>query len=384
MSSSRSRNIGRLAALLAVGACAALLAGCEVPGSVAETAAKKAKGGEAVPVLVAPVEVRSVPLQIQAIGNVESAATVAVKSRVDGQIMEAPIRDGQDVRRGQVLFQLDPRPFETQLRQAEATLARDRAQLEHALAQDKRYQELLARNFVSKDAYAQYQTNAEIARATVRASEAAVANAKLQLDYTTIRAPIDGRAGKVLISLGNMVKANDTAAMVTINQISPIYVSFAVPEQDLGAIRAAMAKHTLKVEAVPSDAGAKATEGELSFFDNTVDSTTGTVRVRAAFPNRDRVLWPGQFATATLVLGEQHDAIVVPSQAVQTGPKGQYVFLVTPDLRAKVRPVQVARIDGPISVIGKGLAAGDKVVTTGQLRLVDGTKVKLPETRGKS
>lgn len=352
------------------------LTGCSNNDAPAAAKSKADKGPPAAPVVVAEVTRQTVPLRVQAIGNVEPYTTVSVKARVDGQIVDAPFRDGQDVVKGQTLFQIDARPLQALLKQAEANLLRDKAQLERARSQEIRYKDLLAKNFVSPDAYAQFLTNVETAEATVRADEAAVETTKLQVEYATIRSPIDGRTGKIMIQLGNMVKANDTNPLVVINQVSPIYLNFAVPEQYLGAIRAAMAKHTLKVEASLTDSqGSAATDGELAFIDNAVDTTTGTVKLRARFPNQDKLLWPGQFATASLTLGEQQSAIVVPSQAVQTGPKGQFVFVVKPDLTAEQRAVLVERVDGAQSVIAKGLTPGEKVVTIGQVRLTPGIKV---------
>ena len=359
---------------------AAALSGCsnkDTPAAV--------KGPPAVPVVVAEVTQQTVPLRVQAIGNVEPYTTVSVKARVDGQIVDAPFRDGQDVVKGQPLFQIDARPLQALLNQAQANLLRDKAQLERARAQEIRYKDLLAKKFVSQDAYAQFVTNVETAEATVTADEAAVETAKLQLEYTTIRSPINGRTGKIMIQLGNMVKANDTKPLVIINQVSPIYLNFAVPEQFLGAIRAAMAKHSLKVEASLTDSqGGAATNGELAFIDNAVDTTTGTVKLRAMFPNQDKLLWPGQFATASLTLGEQQGAIVVPSQAVQTGPNGQFVFVVKSDLTAEQRAVVVERVDGAQTVISQGLTPGEKVVTIGQLRLSPGIKVNPNPASAKS
>ena len=361
-------GVALLAVLLGAGGC-----------SYHDLRAAEGKGkapAPAAPVLTAEVRQQRVPLRIQAIGNVEPYFTVALKARVDGQIVAAPFKDGQDVSKGQTLFQLDPRPFEAMLQQAQANLLRDKAQLERARAQEARYKDLLSKNFVSEDAYAQFRTNVETAEATARADEAAVETAKLQLEYATIRSPIDGRTGKIMIQLGNLVKANDTGPLVVINQVSPIYLSFAVPEQYLGAVRAATAKHQLKVEASLVDSqGSSVTDGDLAFIDNTVDTATGTVKLRAVFPNKEKLLWPGQFATATLTMGETLDAIVVPSQAVQTGPRGSYVFVVKPDMTVEQRPIAVDRVDGPRTVIAKGLAAGEQVVTTGQLRLINGSKV---------
>ena len=376
----------RLFAMVLSGAVISLLlttlTGCS--GKNSDATEKKAGGETAVPVVVAPVVKKTIPLRIQAIGNVEPYATVAIKARIDGQIVKVFFADGQEVVKGQPLFQLDPRPFEASLKQSEAALARDQAQLQRARAQEQRYKDLLQKNFISKDAYAQFLTNVDTAEATVRGDEAALENARLQLEYSTIRSPINGRTGKIMIQLGNLVKANDTNPLVVINQVSPVYLSFAVPEQYLGDIRKYMAMGKLPVQAQPSDSGGSAADGELAFIDNTVDTATGTVKLRATFLNKDRVLWPGQFATAVVTLHEQRDAVVVPSQSVQTGPKGQFVFVVKPDLIAEVREVVVERVDGAQSVIAKGLAAGEQVVTAGQSRLVPGVKVNPKTDTGKS
>jgi multidrug efflux system membrane fusion protein len=218
----------------------------------------------------------------------------------------------------------------------------------------------------------------------VRADEAAVENARLQTEYTVIRSPIDGRAGKILIQQGNLVKANDTVSLVVINQITPIYVSFAVPEQYLGIIRKYMATGKLAVEALPVGTTDGAASGTLAFVDNTVDTTTGTVRLRATFPNKDKTLWPGQFVTASLTLNEQQNAIVVPSQAVQTGPKGSFVYVVKPSMIAEMREITVERVDGAQTIIGKGLAASEQVVTSGQSRLIPGIRVSVKSDAKKS
>jgi multidrug efflux system membrane fusion protein len=330
-----------------------------------------------VPVTVGEVVQKTVPFQLKAVGNVETLATVNVKSRVDGQIVQVGIRDGQDVAKGQLLFQIDPRSFAAQLKQAEATLLKDQAQLTYASGQEKRYQDLLQKNFISREAYAQVKANLDAAQAVVKADNAALDNARLQLGYTTIRSPISGSAGKVLVSGGNLVKANDTVSLVVINQISPIYVSFAVPEQFGGQVRQRQAAGGLKVEALPRMSGAKPVEGQLAFIDNAVDATTGTLRLRAEFPNTDRVLWPGDFAETTLTLRQDNDAVVAPARAVQNGPRGTYVFVVQPDLKVAIRDVLVARTAGADAVVAKGLQAGEKVVTDGASRLTPTSMVKI-------
>src|ERR1039457_5020105 len=338
---------------------------------------KVAKEAPATPVSVATVEQQSVLVRIQVIGNVEAFSTVALKARVDGQIVEVNFKEGQEVKKGAVLFRIDPRPFEAALRQAEATLARDTAQREQARSQERRYQDLLDKNFVSKDAYAQYRTNAETATAVAEASKAAVDNARLNLEFCTIRSPIDAFTGKIQIQIGNLVKANDTNPLLVLNQVRPIYVNFAVPEQNLTAIRNYMAKGTLSVEAQPPNSNIPPASGSLIFVDNAVDATTGTIRLRGVFPNKDNALWPGQFVSTSLTLYEQKNALLVPSQSLQNGPEGQYVFVVRPDMTIDMRSVTVDRADGDNTIITMGLKKGEQVVIRGQLRVSPGSKVTI-------
>lgn len=360
--------------------CAAVLVGALLPyigAGVQAQDAKTAKAAPDIPVSVATVKQQIVAVRIQAIGNVEAYSTVALKARVDGQIVAVDFKEGQEVRKGAVLFKIDARPFEATMRQAEANLMRDTAQKEQTRSQERRYQELLQKNFVSKEAYAQIRTNADSAEAVALASKAAVENARLQLEYCTIRSPIDGFVGKVMLQMGNMVKANDTNPLVIINQVRPIYVTFAVPEQRLSAVRSYMAKGQLSVEATPPNSGRAAATGTLSFVDNAVDTTTGTIKLKAVFPNKDNALWPGQFVGTSLKLYDQKEALVVPSQSVQTGPSGQYVYVVKQDMTSEVRKVEVDRVDGDDAIIAKGLQQGETVVLKGQLRLAPGAKVAI-------
>lgn len=329
----------------------------------------------AVSVTVAVAERRDVPVTLQAIGNVEPFASVAVRARVDGQIVSVGFTEGREVRKGTVLFRIDPRPYEAALRQAEANALRDAAARDQARSQDRRYQELLAKNFVSKEAYAQIATNAATAEATTRASEAALENARLNLEYCTIRSPIDGYPGKVLLQTGNMARANDPNPLVVLNQIRPVYVNFAVPEQVLPEVRRRQGASPLAAEAIDAGTGGTLAAGRLVFIDNAVDPATGTIRLRAQFPNAQAALWPGQFVNVRLGLYRQPNAVVVPAQAVQTGPDGQYVYVIGADMAAEVRPVGVQRTEGDIAVVAEGLSGGEKVVTKGQLRL--GPKVKV-------
>ncbi|HEX4798742.1 MAG TPA: efflux RND transporter periplasmic adaptor subunit [Burkholderiales bacterium] len=338
---------------------------------------KGSKGPPAIPVSVAQVAQEAVPFRLQAIGNVEAYSTVAVKARVDGQIVEVGFKEGEEARKGQVLFKIDPRPFEAALRQAEANALRDAAARDQARSQERRYQELLEKNFVSKEAYAQIRTNAAIAEATAKASQAALDNANLNLEYCTIRAPIEGYAGKIQIQMGNLVRANDANPLVVINQVRPIYVNFSVPEQRLAEVREHMASRQLAVQALAPGSDHAAASGALIFVDNAVDPSTGTIRMRARFPNKENLLWPGQFVNVSVRLFDQADAIIIPSRAVQTGPDGQYVYVVSEDMVVDVRKITVERIDGEQAIVASGLAKGERVVTQGQLRLGPKTRVQI-------
>jgi len=363
--------VGGVLVALAAGGLAAYFAS----DSRAKEQRKLPKGPPAVPVSVALVAQQSMPVRLRAIGNVEAFATVSVKARVDGQVNTVNFREGDPVKKSEVLFRIDPRPYEAALRQAEANRMRDIAARDQARSQAKRYQELLDKNFISKEAYAQIRTNAETAEAVAKASQAALENARLNVEYCTIRSPLDGFVGKVLLQAGNLVKANDVSPLAIINQVRPIYVNFAVPEQNLPEVRKYMAQGTLAVEVIPADAQQKHPVGQLTFVDNTVDPTTGTIRLRAQFENAEAALWPGQFVNVSLQLYEQADAVVVPSQAVQTGPDGQYVYVVNDEMQAEMRRVKVQRADSDYAIIATGLRKGERVVTRGQLRL--GPKVKV-------
>ena len=366
------------AVLLAVAAALAFVAFRYMPG----TRAAAPKAPTAVPVSVAQVVQKSVPVTLHAIGNVEPYTSVAVKARVDGQIVAVRFKEGDEVRQGAVLFEIDRRPFEAQLAQAQANQLKDQALLAHARDQDRRYKDLLERKFISADAYAQMKTNVATAEATVRADEAAIAGIRLQLDYCTIRTPITGYAGKIQIQEGNLVKANDTNPLVVINQVVPVNVSFAVPEQQLADVRKFQADGELRVSASFANGSGAPLGGKLSFIDNTTDVTTGTIRLKAEFANTDKTLWPGQFVNVALTLTQQQDAIAVPSTAIQNGPNGQYVFVVRRDHTVELRDVKVARSEGSVTVIASGLAPGETVVTVGQLRLAPGVEVALAPGAG--
>ncbi|MSP96667.1 MAG: efflux RND transporter periplasmic adaptor subunit [Betaproteobacteria bacterium] len=369
-----------LAAILAAGGLIAY-----VSGDSRTREKPAAKGSAVVPVAVVAAVQQTVPVRLQAIGNVEAYASVAVKSRVDGQILEVQFREGQEVKKGEVLLRIDARPFEAAFKQAEAQALRDAASRDQAASQERRYQELLEKNFVSKDAYAQYRTNSQTAQATAKATEAALENAKLNLEYTVIRSPIDGYAGRALLQAGNMVKANDTISLVVINQVKPVYVSFAIPEQQLTVVRDLMRKSPLVVEVATPGTDKTLGTGRIAFLDNAVDQTTGTIKVRAVFDNQDAALWPGQFYTVLVKLFDQENAIVVPSRALQTGPSGQFVYVVKPDMTAEIRKVVVARTEGDLTVLADGgIAKGERIVVRGALRLAPGMKVNIVDSAAAS
>jgi len=336
---------------------------------------------EAVPVLVATAAQKAMPVQIRAVGNVEAFSTVLVKSQVTGVLNQAHFKEGQDVKKGQLLFTIDPRPFEATLKQAEAGLARDAAQLQNSREQARRYAELVKKQYVSQEQYDQIRANADAAEAVVQADQAAVENAKVQLSYCYIYAPMNGRVGSLLVNEGNLVRVNDATPLLVINQLSPINVTFAVPEQHLADIKRHMAAGNLRVDArFPSDEG-RPEQGSLAFVDNTVDRATGTIKLKAVFNNGDRRLWPGQFINVALTLTTQSDAVVIPSEAVQVGQDGQHVFVVKPDKTVEVRPVTVSRTNEGEAVIGKGLQAGEQVVREGQFLLGPGARIEVKDPK---
>ena len=337
----------------------------------------RARDGEAVPVTVATAVQKNVPVQIRAVGNVEPYSTVSIKSQVTGIINQAHFKEGQDVKKGQLLFTIDPRPLEAALKQAEANLARDAAQLNNWREQVKRYRELVDRQYVSKEQYDQIKTNADAAEAVVDADKAAVDNAKVQLSYCYIYSPVNGRVGSLLVNEGNLVRVNDGTPLLVINQLVPINVTFSVPEQYLADIKQRMAAGTLGVDAIfPSDQ-ARPERGVLAFVDNAVDRTTGTIKLKAEFKNADLRLWPGQYTNVALTLSTQNGAVVVPSDAIQVGPEGQQVFVVKEDKRVEVRPVTLGQSQEGESIITKGLAPGEVVVREGQFLLGPNSRVEI-------
>lgn len=368
----------RMGTLAALFAATAALPACSDKAS-GKAATKDSSAVEnAVPVTVGQVAQKAIPLQLRAIGNVHAFSTVSIKSQVEGTLARVYFNEGQDVKKGDLLFQIDPRPFEAQLKQAEANLARNMAQAANAHLDERRFADLFKEGGVSQQQYEQARTNAAALDATLQWDRSAVANAKLQLGYASIRSPFDGRTGSLLVHQGNLVKANDADhPLVVINQVRPIYVAFSVPEQELPDIRKYMALGTLKVEAPIAGREGRPARGDLAFVDNAVDLTTGTIQLKAAFPNSDNALWPGQFVNVVLTLTTEANALVVPSQTIQTGQQGSYVYLVNTDLTVESRPVVVRRTYEDDVVVEKGLVAGERVVTDGQVRLFPGARVEI-------
>jgi membrane fusion protein, multidrug efflux system len=424
--------MSRLAAVALVVALLGL-AGCsEGPSGAAQA---KPAPPPAVPVGAALAVQRAVPVQVTTVGTVHAYTTVGVKSQVAGQVQQVHFTEGQEVKRGDLLFTIDQRPLQAAVKQSEANVAKDRAQLRQAEAalaqrqaevaqalanlerdaaqfdnarvQERRYAALLEKELVAREQYDQVRTSLAALQATVNADRAAVDNARasaraaeammdnaraaieaneamvdtarLQLAYTTIRAPMDGRTGNLLVQAGNVVKSNEDSPLVVIAQVRPIYVSFAVPEQHLPAITQYRARGALKLEAM-LDGGKRPVVGAVTFMNNTVDASTGTIQLKATFPNADNVLWPGQFVDVALTLTSE-PAVVVPTQAVQAGQKGPYVFVVKPDSTVESRAVKVGRRLAREVVIDDGVKAGEQVVTDGQLRLVPGARVEIRPQR---
>ena len=334
-----------------------------------------------VPVTVTRAETRDMPVQFTNPGTVEAINAVAVTSQVDGQLLEARVLDGADVKQGDLMFRIDPRPAQAALQQAIATLGKDKATLVQARAQVERYAPVATKGFISADQMEQYRTNLGVTEATVKADEANVAAARITLTYTDIRAPISGRLGRIAIQPGNVVKANDANALVTINQIEPIYVNFALPSALLGRLQVAQRKAPLAVRANVIGVDAPV-EGSVAFIDNAVDTSTGTIKLRARFDNDEHLLWPGQLVSVTLVLGHDANAVVVPDPVVQHGPDGSYVYVVKPDNTAEQRTISVARSVDGFAVVTDGLAAGESVVLDGQSRVEDKSPLKIEQAQG--
>jgi len=395
-----------LLAALSLSACSAL--GQSDASSAATETAGAARGGAgkgggrgrgegaAVPVVTARAEARAVPVTIPAVGAAEAVSTVSIRAQVTGQLSTVNFTEGQEVQQGQLLFSLDPRPFEIALQQAQAVLARDTATADNAKAQQGRADDLYKRQLISRDQYETQMASAASLQATLQADQAAIDNAKLNLQYTKITAPITGRTGSLMVHAGDLIRANDTSPMVVINQFSPIYVGFSIPGRYLKDVRRYHAQKPLTIQArgqssvppgsqppaptsaAPDVAGGETgglEQGTVTFIDNAVDATTATIKLKGTFPNTDRAMWPGLFVQVTLLLSVEQNAIVVPAVAVQASQNGQYVYVVKEDRTVEMRPVTIARQQGDITVLASGIKPGEEVVTDGQLRLTPGARI---------
>jgi multidrug efflux system membrane fusion protein len=361
-----------------------ILVGCSAGdpparGSAESGEVARPQNSAAVPVIVAQAGRTTIPIELTAIGTGKAFQTVSVESQVAGIIKEVHYKQGQFVQKGDLLATLDGDPFLAALAQAQAALARDKAQAQLSQAELQRTESLYNEGIVSPQQRDESRAGSAAAEATVRADEAAIRTASIQLSYCSIYAPISGVTGEQLVSPGATVKANDAPVLVVINQVEPIYVNFSVPQQYLELIKDSMARSRLRVSATPPGSSTAET-GVLTFVNNTIDTTTGTIQLMATFPNADHHLWPGQFSNVVLNLGEQQDVLVVPSQSVQAGQQGDYVFVVRQDKAVDVREVKVGQTVNNNTEILQGLTAGETVVTDGQIRLVPGTKVYFTKT----
>jgi membrane fusion protein, multidrug efflux system len=372
MRSRRTRAARKAAAVLGMLAAVAASVACARRPA-------RAAAPVAAPVVAARVESRDVPVEALAIGTVEAYSTVALRPQVSGPIAAVHFAEGADVKAGDLLFTIDPRPFQAALAQAESALARDRAQAKNAAAEAERADSLFRQGIQSKEQHEAAHAAAEALAATVQADEASVQNARLLLSYCSVRAPVTGRTGAVLVQPGNVVPAVTGGPLVVINQVEPVYVSFALPEPRLTELRRAVAAGKLAVQAVVGGEESRPVEGELTFVDNQVDRSTGTFRLKATFANRDRRLWPGQFVNTRLVLAVRKGAVVAASAAVQSGQQGSYVFVVKPDHTAEMRLVTTGPAAGDDVVIEKGLSPGETVVTDGQVRVLPGAPVEVKD-----
>jgi membrane fusion protein, multidrug efflux system len=353
--------------------------GCtaEDPAAAPAASGRGRGGGGTVPVTTAPVVNKPMPIEISVIGTAEAFSNVAIRSQITGQLEKVNFTEGDEVQQGQVLFTLDRRPLELALREAQANLERDTAKAENAVLMNKRYEDLAKRGIATREQVDTSRADMSALAATVSADKAGVENATVQLDYATIKAPISGRTGALMVHEGNLVRANDQTPLVTINQVMPISVSFAIPEARLSDLKRYMAGGSLRVTATPPNDDGPGAVGRIAFVDNAVDENTGTIRIKGTFPNTDRRLWPGQFVNVVVTLTTDPKAIVVPSVAVQTGQQGTYVFTVKPDQTVEMRPVTVERASGSETVLSSGVQPGEIVVTDGHLRLVPGSRISV-------
>jgi membrane fusion protein, multidrug efflux system len=361
--------------LFALTAAACTAGGAAPPGAAG--GGGRGRGDATVPVTVATVVQKSMPIEIRVIGSVEAYSVVSVHAQITGQLTAVNFKEGDDVRKDQLLFALDRRPLEAALMAAQANLQRDIAQAANAKVVAQRYSDLAGRGIATTEQVETNRTAAAALDATVEADKAAVENAKVQLQYATIASPIDGRTGALMVHEGNLVRAADLAPLVVINQVAPIYVSFAIPESRLPELKRFLAQGMLQVEAKPPNDEGPSSHGHITFVDNSVDQTTGTIRIKATFTNDDHRLWPGSFVNVVVALTKDPTAVVVPTAAVQVGQQGQYAYVVKGDHAVEYRAVVVERTAGLETVIKSGLKPAETVVTDGQLRIVAGSHVSI-------
>jgi multidrug efflux system membrane fusion protein len=336
-----------------------------------------AAGAPPVPVTPGTAEARDMPVYVRGLGTVQAYNTVTVKTRVDGQIVKVDFTEGQEVKAGDPLFEIDPRPFQAALDQAKAAKEKDAAQLVSAQADLQRDAELVRPGYQTRQIYDQQKALVGQLQASLKADQAQIDAAQLNLAYATIRAPIDGRTGARLVDVGNIVHTTDNTGLVSLTQIKPIFVTFTVPQGDFERIRRSAQAGPVRVDAVSADDRHPLAQGKLTLIDNQIDAATGTIRLKASFDNGDETLWPGEFVNARLVVSVDKDAVTVPARAVQRGPNGDYLFAIKPDMTVEIRDVQVAQVEGDVAEISKGLAAGDRIVVDGQYRLNAGSRVIL-------
>jgi multidrug efflux system membrane fusion protein len=355
--------------LAAIVAIWRLSPGTEVPVAAAQTTTP------GVPVTAGTVAAQDVPVFLNGIGTVQAYNMVAIKSRVDGQIVKVDFKEGQDIKTGDPLFQVDPRPFQAALEQAQAAKQKDEAQLVGAQLDLDRYEKLIGSGWQTRQSYDQQKATVGQLQASIKGDEAQINTAKLNLSYADIRSPIDGRLGARLVDKGNLVHANDNTPLVMITEVKPIFVSFTLPQDNFDDLREGQNKSPLGVYAYSGDGKKQLAEGKLTLIDNSIDQATGTIRLKARFDNEDERLWPGEFVSLRVILSTRRDAATVPSQTVQDGPDGHYAYIIKSDNTVERRAVEVASIQDGIAVVTKGLAAGERVVVDGQYRLTNGARV---------
>jgi multidrug efflux system membrane fusion protein len=365
----RAIGAGVVLSLAAIVAIWRLSPGTEVPVAAAQTSTP------GIPVTAETVAARDVPVFLHGIGTVQAYNTVAIKSRVDGQIVKVDFKEGQDIKTGDPLFQIDPRPYQAALEQAQAAKQKDEAQLAGAQLDLERYEKLIGSGWQTRQSYDQQKATVGTLQAAIKGDEAQINTAKLNLSYADIRSPIDGRLGARLVDKGNLVHANDNTPLVMISEVKPIFVSFTLPQDNFDDLREGQNNTPLVVYAYSGDGKKQLAEGKLTLIDNAIDQATGTIHLKARFDNENERLWPGEFVSLRVVLSTRQNVATVPSQTVQDGPDGHYAYVIKPDSTVERRSVEVASIQDGIAVVTKGLAPGERVVVDGQYRLTNGARV---------